>query len=175
MNRKKINEEVIIDIASLVQIDKTCLLDLAISAKKNERKRIRLCAHGDIDSRLHEMFIIHEKDTYVRPHKHLNNSESFHIISGEADIIIFHDDGSIQKVISMGDYQSGKIFYYRLKAPDFHTMLIRSEKLIFHETTGGPFIRSNTIFADWSPEEKNLLEVNIFLNDLKGRLNEVII
>ncbi len=46
----------------------------------NERKRVRLCAHPSQDDLLHEMLIVHERSTYVRPHKHPGKSESIHII-----------------------------------------------------------------------------------------------
>ena len=29
------------------------------------------------------MFIYHSKGAYIRPHKHLNKEESFHLISGD--------------------------------------------------------------------------------------------
>jgi hypothetical protein len=31
--------------------------------------------------------------------------------------------------------------------------LIRSETVVFHETTNGPFKREDTDFASWAPEE----------------------
>ena len=74
------------------------------------RSRIRLCAHPDVNDTLHEMLIVHEKGTYVRPHKHLNKTESVHIIEGSVDVVIFDDDGNITDVIQMGDYKSGRNF-----------------------------------------------------------------
>ena len=49
---------------------------------------------------------------------------------GEADIVIFSDDGGIKDVIRLGE--SGN-FYYRLDIPSYHTILIHSPLLVIHE------------------------------------------
>jgi cupin fold WbuC family metalloprotein len=89
----------------------------------------------------------------VRPHKHLGKPESFHVIEGIVDVIIFDECGDIREVIQMGNYGSDRVFYYRISTPIYHTLLIRSDILVFHETTTGPFNRVDTVFAPWSPEE----------------------
>lgn len=89
----------------------------------------------------------------MRPHKHVNKSESFHVISGEVDVILFEENGAVSQAIRMGEFASGGRFYYRLNEPRYHTLLIRSDVLVFHEVTTGPFRREDTIFASWSPEE----------------------
>ncbi len=101
------------------------------------------------------MFIVHKKGAYIRPHKHLKKSESFHLITGAADVIIFSRAGKITGVIPMGEYASGGNFYYRISQPYYHTLLIKSDFLVFHETTNGPFKKSGTVFADWSPDEND--------------------
>jgi cupin fold WbuC family metalloprotein len=136
----------------------------------NARRRIRLCAHGSPDDRLHEMLIVHERGAYVRPHKHPGKTESTHIIEGLVDVVVFDDDGQIESVIRMGDYASGKTFYYRMAVPVFHTLIIRSEVLVFHETINGPFDRRDTVFAPWAPEDKDVNLVSIFMADLDDRI-----
>ncbi len=138
------------------QIVKTDCQDMAFLKERviyNQRKRIRLCTHKDVDDTLHEMIIVLMKDTYIRPHKHLNKSESFHIIEGYADVIIFDDAGNIIEVVQMGDYISGNKFYYRISHPYYHTPLIISDYLVFHETTNGPFRKADAVFAPWAPDE----------------------
>ena len=142
--------------------------DLKKLSLLNDRKRIRLCTHNNLEAKLHEMFIIHHQDTYVRPHKHIGKSESTHIIEGLVDIIIFDDDGRIEQVINMGDYSSGKIFYFRMEKPYFHTLIIRSEVLVFHEITNGPFDLNTTIFAHWSPDGVNEHEVINFIKNINS-------
>jgi cupin fold WbuC family metalloprotein len=129
---------------------------LAERARQNARRRARLCAHPDARDRLHEMLIVLDRETYIRPHRHAGKSESFHIIEGELDVVIFHDDGSVREVVRMGPFGSGRAFYYRLMENCFHTVLICSPFALFHETTNGPFNRSDTEFAPWSPAEGEL-------------------
>jgi len=113
------------------------------------------------------MLIVHEKSCYVRPHKHIGKIESFHIIEGQADVILFDEDGNIKKVISMGDYSTGLKFYYRMPPNNYHTLLIKSDVLIFHEVTNGPFRSEDTIFAKWAPEETEGDAVIQYLDILK--------
>jgi cupin fold WbuC family metalloprotein len=68
------------------------------------------------------------------------------------DVVLFDDSSNITTVVAMGDYASGRKFYYRLADPTYHMLLIRSDQVVFHEITNGPFDRADTLFAPWSPE-----------------------
>jgi len=157
---------------AVVLVDAADVARLKQEAAQNARKRIRLCAHHGIDDRLHEMLIVHTHDTYVRPHKHLGKSESFHVIEGDVDVIIFDDEGGVTDFIPMGAFASGRPFFYRIAEPRFHTLLIRSDVLVFHETTGGPFRRDDTVFAPWAPEDGDAAAVTRFLADLDSRVTK---
>jgi len=160
------NREVLFADESTVTVDHQDIQQLKEYSDLNERKRIRLCAHRDIEDRIHEMLIIHTKNTYVRPHKHINKTESFHIIEGTTDIVIFSDDGAILDLIEMSDYSGEKVFYYRLSEPLFHTVIIKSEVVVFHETTSGPFRREDMVFAEWSPPESEVEATHLFFKKL---------
>jgi cupin fold WbuC family metalloprotein len=162
--------EVLYPVDGVVIVDDADVTRLKDRAAGNQRRRIRLCAHQSVDDRLHEMLIVHTNDTYVRPHKHLAKSESFHMIEGEVDVVLFHDDGAVREVISMAQFGSGRPFFYRLAEPIFHTLLIRSDVLVFHETTSGPFRRDETLFAPWAPEESDEEGVRKFIDDLERRV-----
>ena len=166
MRAKTLNPEVLVAEEPIVQVSRADVEFLKASAAQNERKRIRLCTHPDVDDRLHEMLIVHAKEAYVRPHKHLNKTESVHIIEGLVDVIVFDDVGNIIEVIRMGDYASGHRFYYRMSGPYYHTLLIRSDVLVFHETTNGPFRREDTVFAPWAPDEADLAARKAFMEQV---------
>ena len=116
-----------------------------------ERKRARICAHPSTSDPLHEMIICLDRRTYIRPHRHAGKSESFHIIEGELDVVLFEKNGEVREVIRMGPYQSRRTFFYRLMEPCFHTVLVRTPQAIFHETTNGPFDPDDTEYAQWAP------------------------
>jgi cupin fold WbuC family metalloprotein len=117
------------------------------------------------------MLIVLERRTYIRPHKHSGKSESFHIVEGVVDVVVLDDLGEIQEVIPMGDYASGRAFYWRHSDARYHTLLIRSERLVIHETTNGPF-RADSTFAPWSPEESNKSGAQEFVSGLSRRVEE---
>jgi len=166
MRTKRESAEVLYADDRIVTVDAAAIADLKRAAEGNERKRIRICAHRAVDDRLHEMVIVHAFDAYVRPHKHVGKSESFHVIEGHVDVVIFADDGAIADVIEMGTFQSGRPFFYRIADPLYHTLLIRSPVLVFHETTSGPFKREQTVFAPWAPEDGHRGAVDRYLTEL---------
>ena len=155
MKANPLNSEVLQADEPIVRVTASDIEMLNRKALANERKRIRLCAHSGIDDSLHEMLIVHGREAYVRPHKHPGKTESVHIIEGTVDVIVFDDEGRIREIIRMGEIGSGLHFYYRMSKPIFHTLLIRSDVLVFHETTNGPFRRSDTVFAPWAPDDGN--------------------
>ena len=146
--------EVLYPVEDIITVTAKDLQELKRLALLNPRQRVRLCAHRSPSDSQHEMFIVHTRDCYVRPHKHLGKVESMTILEGEVDIVLFHEDGIIRKTISMGSQNSGKAFYQRLPDEICHMLIIRSEFLVFHEITEGPFVRGNTVFPEWAPAEQ---------------------
>jgi cupin fold WbuC family metalloprotein len=173
MRAKQQNNEVLYSDEPIVKVRRSDIEFLKQKSSSNERQRIRLCAHKDVDDKLHEMFIVHGKDAYVRPHKHLHKSESFHVIEGEVDVVLFDDSGCITEVIKMGAYSTGRNFYFRIAEPYYHTLLIRSQNLVFHETTNGPFGYSDTVFADWSPEQSDITGQREFIARVNKDVEEL--
>ena len=149
-----------------MQVNQKDVEFLKETAEQNKRKRIRLCTHKSINDSLHEMIITHAKDTYVRPHKHINKIESFHVIEGTVDVIVFDDDGNIIGKTSMGDYRSGKPFYHRISDSSYHALVITSDVLVFHEITNGPFRPEDAKYASWSPEDMETEKVKAFIEKL---------
>lgn len=172
MKYSKFNEEVLFAIDPVVKVSREDINQLKHVAGKSYRERSRLCAHKDINSSLHEMLIVHKKNTYVRPHKHVGKSESFHLIEGEVILVLFEDNGNIHEVIEMGNYESGKCFYYRIDVPVFHSILIKTDFVVFHEVTMGPFVCEDTIFADWAPDERDKAGTNEYLKTIHQMIAE---
>ena len=172
MRATKFNEEVLFTAEDVVKVDANDIEELKQKAKHNRRRRVRLCTHKDLDASIHEMLIVHEKSCYVRPHKHINKTESFHIIEGSVDIILFDEDGQINETIPMGDYATGCKFFYRLPTSRYHTLLIQSEVLVFHEITNGPFRPEDTVWAPWAPEETDEDEVSQYMELIASSIEE---
>jgi cupin fold WbuC family metalloprotein len=159
--RKESDEVFYLD-ESIIEISSQDLVELKKMARLNSRQRIRICAHSSINDKVHEMIIFHPKGSYVPPHKHINKDESFHLISGEIDCVIFNNQGKVVKIFPMGDYLSGKTFYYRIPADTFHTQVFKKDTF-FHEVAQGPFRVEETTIADWAPDEKETVMVKKYI------------
>lgn len=155
MGIEQIADGVVVATDQIVKVQSCTLEFLREQAKGNPRKRMRLCAHRSLDDKVHEMFIAIQKGAYVRPHRHLDKSESFHIIEGSIDMVIFDEGGAIAEVFRLGEHSSGLPFYHRISDPLYHTLLIRSDFVVFHETAGGPFRKEDAEYAPWAPEESD--------------------
>lgn len=175
MRVKKINEEVFVAEDDLTILNRKFIENLGEEARSAFRKRVRLNIHKNLDDPIHEMFIVHTKDTYVRPHKHLVKNESLHILEGEAIIIFFDEKGAILDVLQMANYASGKDFYYKLSKSWYHTLIINSEILVFCETANGPYKKSDTIFASWSPEQNDTYKVRNYMKKLSAGVKKFLL
>ncbi|WP_061222771.1 WbuC family cupin fold metalloprotein [Leptospira weilii] len=166
----KVSEEVYHSTQTFLGIQKGDIQELIEIAKRTKRQRARICSHLNGNELLQEMFIVHPKGAYVRPHKHIEKPESMMILEGEVDFVTFNDNGEIENTMNMGAYHTGKIFYDSMRSSIYHTLLIRSEWLVFLEITKGPFRKEDTIFAPWSPEENDTKSVREFMNNIDQRL-----
>lgn len=147
------SEEVFYARGLMVAVHAADVERLKDEAHGNSRQRARLCAHSGIDDPLHEMFVVHSAGTYVRPHRHRGKSESFHVVDGLMDVLVFDDSGQIVTSLRMGAYGSGHTFYCRLNESAYHSLVFRTPLVVFQEITPGPFDRSRTEFAPWAPAE----------------------
>lgn len=155
INLRKVDKQVYYSTEHLALVGKGEIQFLIDRLNSENLERIRLCTHKTVDDAIHEMFIVLKKGSYIRPHKHLNKPESFYLIEGKANVIILDEHGSIREIIKMGDYASGRKMYYRMDEAVFHTLVVLSGLLVYKEVTQGPFKKSDTIFADWAPEEND--------------------
>jgi cupin fold WbuC family metalloprotein len=168
----KQNEEVYLVGTSITHIGGDEVVFLKSAALKSKRKRARICAHLTNEDLLHEMIIVIGSQSYIQPHKHEQKSESFHIVEGIVDVVIFEDDGEIYKIIELGDVNSGRSFFYRMSESRFHTLLIKSDLLVMHEVTNGPFQNGSSIPAPFAPTEAVPAEVALYGEKLRHQISE---
>lgn len=168
MNLQKVNEEVFIAQDAIVRMGDEEVAFLKRQAEASPRKRARICAHRSNDDTLHEMLIAISSRSYIRPHRHISKSESFHIVEGEVDVAVFDEAGAVKEVIQLGAPGSGRRFFYRLSQSAFHTLLIRSDCLVMHEVTNGPFSREGTIQAPFAPDESDADAALAYMARLDG-------
>ncbi len=108
------------------------------------------------------MIIFQWRDTYVRPHKHLNKEETCHIIEGGHVFFVLSDDG---EVLHRFEMQKEKNFICRAKKNLFHMSVPVSEYVIFHESKTGPFeLYSDSIYPEWAPDETAISAAKGYMN-----------
>lgn len=150
--------------------EQDCLF-LKQAAARNDRHRCRVCLHPDPAAQQQEMLIAALSRTYIRPHWHLGKSEAFCVIEGVVDAVLFGRNGSIDDVIEMGPPGSGRNFLYRMPEGVCHGLLIRSEWLVFVETTVGPFDPRMTGYAEWAPDDKDTGGIPAFADAIRSRVD----
>ena len=170
LTQNKLNQEVYHSKENFFSLTKEDINKLIDLAKKTTRNRVRLCSHSSGQDSLHEMFIVHPKNAYVRPHMHMNKIESMLVLDGEVDYVMFDKKGNIENVVSMGSFGSTKPFYHSMRKDKFHTIIIKSDWLVFLEITNGPFDKKDTIFAKWSPMDNEDKKITNFMKKIMTNL-----
>jgi cupin fold WbuC family metalloprotein len=140
------------------------------AVRNTPKRRVRINAHPGSDDELHEMIIAIEPGSYIRPHMHPGKSEAFHIIEGQVDIVVFSEAGEVERIVSLAAKGGRHPFYYRMSTPHFHTLIIRSDLLVVHEITNGPFLPTGTIYAAFAPEEGDTASAAVFQVNLVKRV-----
>jgi cupin fold WbuC family metalloprotein len=153
----------------IVEIGEADIEILRNAAKISPKRRARVNAHPDSQDLLHEMVIAIDRESYIRPHKHPVKCESFHIVEGAVDIIVFDDVGEIIHIVPLAERGMPGSFYYRMSKPFFHTLIIKTDLLVTHEITNGPFTADGTVFADFAPAEDDAPAVANYMDNLRER------
>ncbi|MDE3076318.1 MAG: WbuC family cupin fold metalloprotein [Chloroflexota bacterium] len=169
MTSRSLKDEVFVTSDHIVTVSGEDVRFLKTRAAAAPRKRSRLCAHAELGDSLHEMVVVLSQDTYVRPHKHLGKSESFHIVEGALKVVILDDSGEVLRVIPMAAYGSDEVWFYRLSASLYHCVIPTTDPVVFHETTNGPFRPEDTVWAPWAPQESDHLAAERYAHALLAR------
>ena len=122
-------------------LDESAFAVLRRAAEQSPLRRARVCMHQDDDAVVHEMLIVLLRGVYIRPHKHPGKAESFHLIRGHAGVTFYDDSGATVEQFTLGPAAAGLPFYYRIDDAVFHSQVVLSDDVVFHESTAGPFRR----------------------------------
>ena len=155
---------------AIVQLAAPRLAALIQAAEQEPLRRSRICLHQSPSDLTQEMIIALCRDSYIAPHRHRGKSESFHMIQGELDVVFFDDRGGITQVVSLGPPQGDRPFLYRLSAPYWHTVLVKTAVAVFHETTTGPFVQGAGDAALWAPAPDDTEAVSRFMQRCREQL-----
>lgn len=147
------HEEAFYTTDKIVTVGKREIDILKAELPNTARKRVRLCCHPNTNDRLHEMFVLYTKNTYIQANKHLAKEETFLILEGDADFIFYSESGDVTQIIPLGSPSSGKDFFVRVPQGVYHSVVMNSDYLVIHESTPGPYDRQHTVWAPWAKSQ----------------------
>jgi cupin fold WbuC family metalloprotein len=149
-------------------IDKALLDETSAKAKTDERLRKNFNIHHDYSDPVNRLLNAMEPGTYVRPHRHADppKNETFIVLRGALDILIFDNDGKI----TMRQTLSPESGNYGMDIPAglWHGMIVREPDTVVYETKTGPYSPlTDKDFAAWSPEPDELDAVQKYLEAIR--------
>ena len=153
---------------SFLSVGPQTIVLLKDAAAQSPRRRCRLCFHADPQAAQQEMLIVMQRESYVRPHRHNGKVETLLVVEGAADALLFDANGALAARIGMSAPGDGGHFFYRMPPGLFHTLVFRSDWLVFVETTIGPFDPAMSESAPWAPAESDPQAGRAFLAGLEG-------
>ena len=141
-----------------VQLISSALFNtVAEKAAGSARLRMNHDFHSGPADNPHRFLNVLLRGTYVQPHRHGRppKSESFLVLEGAADVIIFDDSGAIELRYRLGaETSEGRLWGADLPAGVWHTVLPRTERVVCFEVKPGPWDPANDKeFAAWAPAE----------------------
>ena len=161
-----VSPEVIYSDGGFLAVDASTVALLKEKAVGAPRRRCRLCFHANPDATQQEMLIVMHRSSYVRPHRHSGKVETLTVAEGTCDAILFDTTGRVTEVVAMSAPAAGGSFFYRMPEGVFHTLIFRSEWLVYIETTTGPFDKAMTESADWAPPEADATAGHAYLSQI---------
>jgi cupin fold WbuC family metalloprotein len=163
---KHVSPEIVYSDGGFLAADHSIIALLKDKAGKSTRRRCRLCFHAGEDASQQEMLIVMHRSSYVRPHRHVGKMETMTLIEGSCDALLFDEAGSVTEAVAMSPAAEGGSFFYRMPDRVFHTLIFRSEWIVFLETTIGPFSRAMTETPGWAPPETDAAAGLAYLSGL---------
>ena len=144
--------------ASPVTLITGALFDsVAARASQSPRRRMNHNFHSGPRDNPHRFLNVLLRGTYVQPHRHSDppKAESFLLLEGEADVIIFDDAGAVTARYRLGtETPEGRLWGVDVPPGVWHTVLPRTERAVCFEVKPGPWEPANDKeFAAWAPAE----------------------
>ena len=132
---------------------------VAAQASASPRLRMNHNFHSGAADNPHRFLNVLLRGTYIRPHRHSAppKSESFIVLEGMADVILFDDRGAVTARYPLGaESPEGRLWGVDISPGVWHTILARTARVVCFEVKPGPWIPStDKEFAAWAPAENN--------------------
>ena len=129
------------------------LLDeLTAKAAASPRLRANHNIHNTAEDPVQRFFIVAQRDTYFRPHRHLTRSELALVLRGRFDVLTFDAHGVLTQRYEVGS-DTGNLGF-ETPVGTWHTLISRTDGSSFLEIKQGPYDPVTAVeFAPWAPPE----------------------
>ncbi len=131
--------------------------EVAELAAASPRRRMNHNFHESAAENPHRFLNVLLRGTYVRPHRHAAppKSETFLVLEGVAEVILFDDNGAVTARHPLGvETPAGRSWGVDLPPGVWHTVLPVTERAVCFEVKPGPWDPANDKdFAPWAPAE----------------------
>lgn len=129
------------------------LLDeLSAKAAASPRGRANYNVHAGADDPVQRFFVVANRQSYFRPHRHRTKSELALVVRGSFDVVTFDESGCVlaHYVVGAGAEHIG----YETPRANWHTLIARTDGAAFLEIKEGPYDQATAAdFAPWAPPE----------------------
>jgi cupin fold WbuC family metalloprotein len=144
------------------------------AASFSPRRRMNHNFHSGPADNPHRFLNVLLFGTYIRPHRHWDppKSETFLVLEGGADVLIFNDEGATTARHCLGSdsAEGGRLWGIDIAPGVWHTILARTERVVSFEVKPGPWNpASDKEFAPWAPAENDPSAAAYLESLLKGK------
>jgi cupin fold WbuC family metalloprotein len=129
------------------------LLDeLTTRATASPRARAHHNIHEAASDPVQRFFVVTNRNSYFRPHRHLAKSELAMVLRGRFHILTFDEHGKVTARYSVGDDTASMA--YETPRATWHTLVADTDGAAFLEIKQGPYDPATASeFATWAPAE----------------------
>ena len=133
-------------------ISTALLEEMTAKSLASPRRRAHHNLHASANDLVQRFVVVFQRDSYVRPHRHLTKSELCTIIRGRFEVVIFDSAGTVTERTVIGEGTPNMAF--ELPRETWHTLLPLTDGAAFVEVKEGPYDPATAAeFAVWAPEE----------------------
>lgn len=133
-------------------ISESLLDGLTAKATASPRGRAHHNLHSSSAELVQRFFVVVNRQSYVRPHRHLTKSELALVIRGRFDVVVFDDHGLVTARYVIGD--GGQDIGFEAPQGTWHTLIAQVDGSAFLEVKEGPYDPASAAeFAPWAPAE----------------------
>jgi len=133
-------------------LQRTLLDELAHQARASPRGRAHHNIHLAASELVQRFFVVADRASYFRPHRHSAKSELALVLRGGFDVLTFDAQGILTARYAVGEDQPAMAF--EMPRATWHTLIARCDASAFLEVKEGPYDpASASEFASWAPAE----------------------